>query len=600
MIKKSLFALAALLGLAVACVEKTPEYEQIVATYYLSTNNTEVISLAANRGKDVNLNVKTRELTGGEANLTFTLKVDMEKVETYNAENQTEYVAMPTEAYTLNKAEIMVPRFNTGSTTVKVTVKAKGLEAGKIYILPVSIDSVKGGNYKLDETAQTVYILLELLADDGSGDSGDNGNTSGGAYEFMQGVYDEKLEPAPASKVPDLTIKTVDDMKSLKALIAGGESKYVLLGNDIDMSSVTDWKPLNEDGNAGYIEFNGNGHTIKNFKCSNGSFRSFFGIMSGRVYNVTFENPIIDAKAGLGTDASSQPCAVIAGYGGNKNNMISAYVYDVKIKNAKISANKAGGCAGIIGAAVNAMVKRCSFDGTIVNEGSGRRTGGIVGYHNVQADGAFLRIEDCISSGSVTASQNIGGILGQTQYQNLQYSVKASVVMNCISTMTVVGRNSGGIVGGAAYGGTYPDTFDDTGKSVRDMIVKCIAWNDKIDATTTTNGNYSSAAVVGYCNIYQYFYDCYRKSDMTFICPVAASADNSTTYEIEPVDQPNSGGDVKTLYDGTQMDESSPLYGWKHGFPYHGKAATNASATAKTLGWDETVWDLSGAVPSLK
>ena len=85
--KKLLFALAALLGLAVACVEKTPEYESIVATYYLSTNADEVISLAANRGKDVNLNVKTRELTGGEANLTFTLKVDMEKVATYNEEN---------------------------------------------------------------------------------------------------------------------------------------------------------------------------------------------------------------------------------------------------------------------------------------------------------------------------------------------------------------------------------------------------------------------------------------------------------------------------------------------------------------------------------
>lgn len=597
MIKKSLFALAALLGIAVACVEKTPEYEQIVATYYLSTNNTEVISLAANRGKDVNLNVKTRELTGGEANLTFTLKVDMEKVATYNAENQTEYVAMPTEAYTLNKAEIMVPRFNTGSTTVKVTVKAKGIEAGKIYILPVSIDTVKGGNYKLDETAQTVYILLELLADDGSGDSGDSGNTSGGAYEFMQGVYDEKLEPAPATKVPDLTIKTVDDMKSLKALIAGGESKYVVLGNDIDMSSVTDWKPLNEDGAAGAIEFNGNGYTIKNFKCTQGSYRSFFGIMNGRVYNVTFENPEVDGTAGSG----SQPCAIIAAYGGHRTGT-TTYVYDVKVKGAKLT-GKAGGCGGIIGVAVNAMVKRCSFDGTINNDG--RRAGGIVGYHNLDGTTGygvqgFLRIEDCISSGSLTSGQNIGGILGQTQYQNLQHTAKASVVMNCISTMTLVGRNAGGIVGGAAYGGTYPDTFDDTGKSVRDMIVKCIAWNDKIDATTTTNGNYSSAAVVGYCNIYQYFYDCYRKSDMTFICPVAASADNSTTYEIEPVDQPNSGGDVKTLYDGTQMDQSSPLYGWKHGFPYHGKAATNASATAKTLGWDETVWDLSGAVPSLK
>lgn len=597
MIKKSLFALAALLGLAVACVEKTPEYEQIVATYYLSTNSTEVISLAENRGKDVNLNVKTRELTGGEANLTFTLKVDMEKVATYNAENQTEYVAMPTEAYTLNKAEIMVPRFNTGSTTVKVTVKAKGLEAGKIYILPVSIDSVKGGNYKLDETAQTIYILLEQLADDGSGDSGDSGNTSGGAYEFMQGVYDEKLEPAPASKVADLVIKTADDMKQLKGMIAGGESKYVVLGNDIDMSSVTDWKPLNEDGAAGAIEFNGSGYTIKNFKCTQGSYRSFFGIMNGRVYNVTFENPEVDGTAGNG----SQPCAIIAAYGGHRTGT-TTYVYDVKVKGAKLT-GKAGGCGGIIGVAVNAMVKRCSFDGTINNDG--RRAGGIVGYHNLDGTTGygvqgFLRIEDCISSGSLTSGQNIGGILGQTQYQNLQHTARASVVMNCISTMTLVGRNAGGIVGGAAYGGTYPDVFDDTGKSVRDMIVKCIAWNDKIDATSTTNGNYSSGAVVGYCNIYQYFYDCYRKSDMTFICPVAASADNSTTYEIEPVDQPNSGGDVKTLYDGTQLDESSPLYGWKHGLPYHGQAATNASATAKTLGWDETIWDLTGSVPALK
>ena len=597
MIKKSLFALAALLGLAVACVEKTPEYEQIVATYYLSTNSTEVISLAENRGKDVNLNVKTRELTGGEANLTFTLKVDMEKVATYNAENQTEYVAMPTEAYTLNKAEIMVPRFNTGSTTVKVTVKAKGLEAGKIYILPVSIDSVKGGNYKLDETAQTVYILLEQLADDGSGDSGDSGNTSGGAYEFMQGVYDEKLEPAPASKVADLVIKTADDMKQLKGMIAGGESKYVVLGNDIDMSSVTDWKPLNEDGAAGAIEFNGSGYTIKNFKCTQGSYRSFFGIMNGRVYNVTFENPEVDGTAGNG----SQPCAIIAAYGGHRTGT-TTYVYDVKVKGAKLT-GKAGGCGGIIGVAVNAMVKRCSFDGTINNDG--RRAGGIVGYHNLDGTTGygvqgFLRIEDCISSGSLTSGQNIGGILGQTQYQNLQHTARASVLMNCISTMTLVGRNAGGIVGGAAYGGTYPDVFDDTGKSVRDMIVKCIAWNDKIDATSTTNGNYSSGAVVGYCNIYQYFYDCYRKSDMTFICPVAASADNSATYEIEPVDQPNSGGDVKTLYDGTQLDDSSPLYGWKHGLPYHGKAATNASATAKTLGWDETIWDLTGSVPALK
>ena len=36
---------------------------------------------------------------------------------------------------------------------------------------------------------------------------------------------------------------------------------------------------------------------------------------------------------------------------------------------------------------------------------------------------------------------------------------------------------------------------------------------------------------------------------------------------------------------------------------YHGKAAAadaTISSVAKTLGWDETVWNLSGDVPTLK
>ena len=37
--------------------------------------------------------------------------------------------------------------------------------------------------------------------------------------------------------------------------------------------------------------------------------------------------------------------------------------------------------------------------------------------------------------------------------------------------------------------------------------------------------------------------------------------------------------------------------------PYHGKeipAGVTVSAKAKSIGWDETIWDLSGAVPVLK
>ena len=40
--------------------------------------------------------------------------------------------------------------------------------------------------------------------------------------------------------------------------------------------------------------------------------------------------------------------------------------------------------------------------------------------------------------------------------------------------------------------------------------------------------------------------------------------------------------------------------GTNYNFPYHGKAAkqgATASEVAKALGWDETIWDLSGALP---
>ena len=40
-----------------------------------------------------------------------------------------------------------------------------------------------------------------------------------------------------------------------------------------------------------------------------------------------------------------------------------------------------------------------------------------------------------------------------------------------------------------------------------------------------------------------------------------------------------------------------------YNFPYHGKAAAKdatASQVAKALGWDETIWDLSGTLPFFK
>ena len=580
--KKIFYALSALLVAAVSCTDKEPTGQDgaIVATYYLVSNQTEIATLAENRSRDVSLNVKAREEIGGATNLTFNLKVDPSLVEAYNSANGTDYLPVPAEAYSFEKPSVIVMRYGLNSTTTKVTLVAKGIEAGKTYVLPISIEDATGGEYKLDETAQTVYLLLSLYSENTGGDEPE--------VDITAGLYDDPCLPADATKTPDLVIKTVEDMLKLPTILVEGEIKYAVLEADIDMSSVKDWQPLNTvSPYTKGLEFNGNGHTIKNFSCNQGSYRSFFGIMYGKCYDVKFENAVIDGTAGGGT----QPCGVIAGYAGNKTGKSWAVIHDVEATGT-ITA-KAGGVGGLVGVAVNLIMKRCSFDGTIEN--AGRRMGGLVGYHNCQEIDNYLRIEDSWSAGSITGQQNIGGIIGQTQYNNGTngYNTTASVIRHCYSTMSVTAnQNAGGIAGGCSYGGTYATTELSINK---DMVIGNIAWNDKVESKTTTTGNYSSGAVVGFCNIYQYFVDCYRKPNFSLTCPVTDS------NPITVLDQDNSSP-MFTLYVGTLADPNCP-YAYQHAYPYHGMeapAGSTVSSLAKNLKWDETIWDLTGDLPVLK
>lgn len=545
--------------------------------FCLTSDMDEPIVLAEGRSKSVKLNVKAEKL-GPAANMTFTVDADMKLVSSYNEKNSTDYVEMPASCYSFEKNSMMVYRYDVNSTTGVLKITANSLEQGKTYILPVVIASAEGAEYELTKES-AAYILLraaELAPEE---------------VDITAGLIDDECKPADASKTPDYTINNLEDLKNLKNNLKEGATTYVVLNADIDMASVTDWTPLfsafNEDG-TDLIEFNGKGHTISNFSCTSGSYRSFFGFLSGRVYDVDFNDAKVDGTANKGT----QPCAIIAAYGGNKTGNSKCAVYDVNVTGSLNG--KAGGVGGIIGVAVNAIVKRCSFDGTIDN--AGRRQGGIVGYHNVQLDGAYLRIEDCWTSGSITGQQQVAGILGQTQYETGKSGNKtrASLIKNCYSRMAVTAdRNAGGICGSCSYGGTYHDTELDIQK---DMVIGCIAWNEKVEAKKTTTGNYSSAPVVGYCNKYQYFQNCWRKADMDFRCPVT-----DKEFSITAVDQENSSPDMPML--GGTFEDSDCAYGYKYAYPYHGKAAAagaTVSSVAKQLKWNQNVWDLSGEYPVLK
>lgn len=545
--------------------------------FCLTSDMDEPIVLAEGRSKSVKLNVKAEKL-GPAANMTFTVDADMKLVSSYNEKNSTDYVEMPASCYSFEKNSMMVYRYDVNSTTCVLKIAANSLEQGKTYILPVVIASAEGAEYELTKES-AAYILLKAA------------EVTPEEVDITAGLIDDECKPADASKTPDYTINNLEDLKNLRNNLKEGATTYVVLNADIDMASVTDWTPLfsafNEDG-TDLIEFNGKGHTISNFSCTSGSYRSFFGFLSGRVYDVDFKDANVDGTANKGT----QPCAIIAAYGGNKTGKSKCAVYDVNVTGSLNG--KAAGVGGIIGVAVNAIVKRCSFDGTIVN--AGRRLGGIVGYHNVQIDGAYLRIEDCWTAGSITGQQQVAGILGQTQLETGKSGKKtrASLIKNCYSRMAVTAdRNAGGICGSCSYGGTYHDTELDIQK---DMVIGCIAWNEKVEAKKTTTGNYSSAPVVGYCNKYQYFQNCWRKADMDFRCPIT-----DKEFSITAVDQENSSPDMPML--GGTVEDSECSYGYKYAYPYHGKAAAagaTISSVAKQLKWNQNVWDLSGEYPVLK
>ena len=97
--------------------------------------------------------------------------------------------------------------------------------------------------------------------------------------------------------------------------------------------------------------------------------------------------------------------------------------------------------------------------------------------------------------------------------------------------------------------------------------------------------------------------DNYRNPAMTFqvyrYAPLNELFDHADTSPSAPLVEPYNFGDTPVALSETEGDTED----FKWFSPYHGKAAaagSTISSLAKTIGWDEAVWDLSGDKPMLK
>lgn len=289
-------------------------------------------------------------------------------------------------------------------------------------------------------------------------------------------------------------------------------------------------------------------------------------------------------------------------------NYIAGFIGDAAAANHVITNNTAAGSvsgaaavAGFVGQATQGTWTGNSTSCTVT--GSGANNGGFAGW----LDGN-VTVSRCSCSGEVTGNGNVcGGFVGLAR--------NGATINDCYSTSTLSGttRKRGGIIGyvdaGTAtvnrcYSTSNISANFELGGLVGYVIAAATlnmsnsaAWNGSIVASSRTDANWSSAAVVGVLvSTTSTLTNNYRNPAMTL-----------TTYWGNATD---SGVQLTTAFQHPDVDSTHPLTDWNGNAvtsstmrPYQGKCDAEHSLSwlaENTLGWPDTIWDFSGALPTLK
>ena len=470
--------------------------------------------------------------------MNFSFKANPEAVTAYNEANGTSYEMAPGASFELVTNEVMLPRYAKASTTAKLKLNASGLEKDVTYILPLTLDKAKQtDNWAVADTL-AAFVLFKLSDYDPYG---------------------------PGTESNPYSIASVDDLKGMGAKLIEGSKVYFKLDADIDMAGVTEWTPACVGSPYKAFELDGAGHTISNFKGTT----SLFGCVAGKIYDLNVTGVVIENVSG--------PVGILASYGGEEGNPVTVDHVHVQ---GKITNTQSHGTGGLFGVISEATINACSADIVIVS--NKYDSGGIYGYDNSPA-GKRSMITNCWTSGDITGNRMVGGIAGM-----LSNKESECVISCCYSTAAVHAQfQYGGLVGNAIKG----DKSGNATTVINNHIEKCLAWNQAVYSDVADDAvHYSAGAIVGFTALKNYHVDCYRRFDLDFReCP--GNASNVL------VDHANSSPDSPLV----EMAESAGATNYN--FPYHGKAAAEgetASQVAKKLGWDEEIWDLSGALPFFK
>ena len=194
-------------------------------------------------------------------------------------------------------------------------------------------------------------------------------------------------------------------MTQMRALCKENSETFFKLAEDVDMSEVKMWTPVNFDGEfTRKVYFDGNGKTISNFapeqfvaddQATAAGYASMFGVFYGTCKDLTIK----DSKVLMPLTQGSAT-GILGGFCGTADK--PAHVENVHILNCEVSGGRDCGLFG--GQSRDASLVGCTAQGKIT--GGNADTGGFIG----RAAG-HMSLEDCHSDVYLTPGQNPGSNL---------------------------------------------------------------------------------------------------------------------------------------------------------------------------------------------
>lgn len=153
------------------------------------------------------------------------------------------------------------------------------------------------------------------------------GQTLHGGYLYKlvtsSDMWLRKLEGKGSEEDPYL-IGSAEDFANISSLLSENTFTCFRQIADVDFSGVETWLPINLHNAAYGIIFEGDGHKITNFSCSNGIWASLFGVLHGEVRNLTLE----DARV---STTSLSPVGIVAAWAGNSNSTLHGTLNNVHV-----------------------------------------------------------------------------------------------------------------------------------------------------------------------------------------------------------------------------------------------------------------------------